>query len=246
MPDLIPFTYHNHAVRTMQHDNGSTWWIAADVCTILALRNVSEACSRLDDDEKGIQLVDTPGGPQELLIVNEPGLYRLITRSRKKEATEFRRWVFHEVLPQIRKTGSYGQPTTPAVLNPEHQLMIDMIVQLDRTEQRAKAAEATAARAEGKADMALADARTMTLEEFVLSNGLLRQMPEAHWPSYVTWLKDVCLALGHDFSKGQVLGKRWQMENVYPLQALCALKHHVQTKPTQLALVRQREQEGHA
>ena len=134
----------------------------------------------------------------------------------------------------------------PAVLNPEHQLMIDMIVQLDRTEQRAKAAEATAARAEGKADMALADARTMTLEEFVLANGLLRQMPEAHWPSYVTWLKDVCLALGHDFSKGQVLGKRWQMENVYPLQALCALKHHVQTKPTQLALVRPHEHNGHA
>jgi hypothetical protein len=86
--------------------------------------------------------------------------------------------------------------------------------------------------------MALADARTMTLEEFVLSNGLLRQMPEAQWPAYARWLTDVCLARGHDVTKGQVLGKRWQLENVYPLQALCALKHHVQTRPQQLAIVR--------
>ena len=87
---------------------------------------------------------------------------------------------------------------------------------------RAHAAELTAARAEGKADLALADARTMTLEEFVLSNGLLRQMPEAQWPSYTRWLKEVCLALGHDVDKGKVLGKRWQMENhVSASGALC-------------------------
>jgi phage anti-repressor protein len=105
-------------------------------------------------------------------------------------------------------------------------------------QEKAHAAELTAARAEGKADMALAEARVMTLEEFVVSNGLLRQMPEAQWPSYTRWLKDVCLAIGHDIDKGKVLGKRWQLENVYPLQALCALKHHEATKPRQMAMVR--------
>ena len=107
---LTPFTYHNQPVRTMQHADGSTWWVAADVCEVLGQPNVSQVCARLDNDEKGIHNLDTLGGRQEILIVSEPGLYKLILRSRKQEAKVFQRWVTHEVLPQIRKTGSYGQP----------------------------------------------------------------------------------------------------------------------------------------
>ena len=62
----------------------------------------------LDDDEKGVHTVRTLGGNQELMVVNEPGLYHLTFKSRKPEANAFRRWVFHEVLPSIRKTGSYS------------------------------------------------------------------------------------------------------------------------------------------
>jgi prophage antirepressor-like protein len=217
MSDLIPFTYHNHAIRTAQHDDGSTWWVAADVCTILALRNVSEACSRLDDDEKGIQLVDTPGGPQELLIVNEPGLYRLITRSRKKEATDFRRWVFHEVLPQIRKTGSYGQPSTPAVINPEHQLMIDMIVRIDQNEQRALLAEAAAARAESKADMALDAQQFLTVAEYVYINQLQHQLPTSAYKACSDHLRLYCMDHRIPFRKIPVGGHRWSDEYGYPV-----------------------------
>jgi prophage antirepressor-like protein len=66
---LTPFTYHGQQVRTMHHADG-TWWVAADVCAVLEIRRVSDACARLDDDEKGTALTDTPGGPQDLLIVN--------------------------------------------------------------------------------------------------------------------------------------------------------------------------------
>ena len=68
----------------------------------------------VDDDEKGVGSIDTPGGPQEMSTVNEPGLYSLVLRSRKPEAKEFKRWLTHEVLPQIRKTGRYSlaQPAT--------------------------------------------------------------------------------------------------------------------------------------
>ena len=215
MPDLIPFTYHNQAIRTAQHDDGSTWWVAADVCTILALRNVSEACSRLDDDEKGIQLVDTPGGPQELLIVNEPGLYRLITRSRKKEATDFRRWVFHEVLPQIRKTGAYGQSTQPAVQNQALQAIIDMAVQLDRTEQRAIQAEATATRAESKADMALDAQQYLTVAEYVYVEKLQRQLPESAYKACSDHLRLYCMDHRIPFRKIPVGGQRWSEEYGY-------------------------------
>ena len=91
--------------------DGEPWFVAADVCRILELDDVSKAVSRLDDDEKGTNLIPTRGGEQSMLIVNEPGLYRLIFSSRKPEAKKFQRWVTHEVLPSIRQTGSYNLPS---------------------------------------------------------------------------------------------------------------------------------------
>lgn len=86
---------------------------ASDVCEMLGIANPSDACSRLDQDEKGIVSTDTLGGRQEILHVTESGLYGLILGSRKPEAKAFRRWVTEEVLPSIRKTGGYGAPALP-------------------------------------------------------------------------------------------------------------------------------------
>lgn len=87
---------------------GEPWFVAKDVCDALGLVNSRKATSSLDDDEKGVSLIVTPSGEQMMTIINESGLYNLIFQSRKPEARLFRRWVTHEVLPQIRKTGSYG------------------------------------------------------------------------------------------------------------------------------------------
>lgn len=92
-----------HAVRAFDRD-GETWFIAADACRALELEQVTRALDRLDDDEKGLFEV-TPG--QYVNAVNEPGLYTLVLGSRKPEAREFRRWITHEVIPAIRKTGTY-------------------------------------------------------------------------------------------------------------------------------------------
>lgn len=100
------FNYRGSGVRVLFKD-GDPWFVAADVCRILELGNSRQAVSRLDEDEKGVISTDTPGGPQEMGCVNEPGLYALILGSRKPEAKAFKRWVTHEVLPIIRKTGSY-------------------------------------------------------------------------------------------------------------------------------------------
>ena len=78
---------------------------AKDTCDCLELGNVSQTCSRLDEDERGIVLTDTPSDKQEMLVVSEPGLYSLIGSSKKQEAKAFKRWVTHEVLQSIRKTG---------------------------------------------------------------------------------------------------------------------------------------------
>lgn len=107
MKALQVFDYRGSKVRTIVVD-GQPWFVAKDVCDILDLGNVSHAVSRLDDDEKGIISNDTPGGRQDMLHVSEAGLYALILSSKKPEARNFRRWVTHEVLPEIRKTGFYS------------------------------------------------------------------------------------------------------------------------------------------
>ena len=105
MSNIIPFNYKSQQIRLIQDELGEPWWIAKDVCDILELTNVAMAVKGLDDDEKGVSKVYTPGGEQELLTVNEPGLYTLIIRSNKPDAKKFKRWITHEVLPSIRKTG---------------------------------------------------------------------------------------------------------------------------------------------
>ncbi len=106
MSALEIFTYSSdQPVRTVLVD-GEPWFVAADVLQILALNRSSIAL--LDDDERGVHTVDTLGGAQSVGIINESGLYSLILRSRKAEAKVFKRWVTHEVLPQIRRTGQFG------------------------------------------------------------------------------------------------------------------------------------------
>ncbi|MFC5996926.1 Bro-N domain-containing protein [Pseudonocardia hispaniensis] len=111
MNDIVPFHYGAHEVRTVEID-GEPWFVAADVCTILDIGRVHDAVRGLDDDEKGADTIRTPGGDQQVTIVNEPGLYSLILRSRKPEAKAFKRWITHEVLPAIRRTGSYSVAPT--------------------------------------------------------------------------------------------------------------------------------------
>ncbi|MCT7968982.1 BRO family protein [Laspinema sp. D1] len=107
MNNLAVFSFEGHELRcigTLENPQ----WVAQDICQILGLNNVSHALSRLDEDEKGITIIDTPGGEQQMLTVNEPGLYLLVLSSRKTVAKRFKRWLTHEVIPAIRKTGSYS------------------------------------------------------------------------------------------------------------------------------------------
>ncbi len=105
------FSYQNQQVRTILID-GEPWFVAKDVCEVLEHTNSRMALERLDEDEKGVSSIYTPGGIQQMAIVNEPGLYSLILGSRKPEARAFKRWITHEVIPSIRKTGAYVVPKT--------------------------------------------------------------------------------------------------------------------------------------
>lgn len=107
--EIQKFDFKGAALRTLTDEAGEPWFVAKDVCDILELTNPAVALQSLDDDEKtnlsNSYVWAEPG--RRPLIISEPGLYRLVMRSRKPEAKEFQRWVTHEVLPQIRRTGGY-------------------------------------------------------------------------------------------------------------------------------------------
>ncbi|WP_156775147.1 Bro-N domain-containing protein [Dethiosulfovibrio peptidovorans] len=107
--DVTLFEFERMVVRVVFID-GNPWWVAKDVCDILSLGNVTEALRGLDEDELTSVILKSGGQSREMKVINEPGLYSLILRSRKPEAKRFKRWLTHELLPTIRKTGSYALP----------------------------------------------------------------------------------------------------------------------------------------
>ena len=110
MNDLQIFIYGGEQLRTVQRPDG-LWWVLRDVCRVLNIGNVTDTKKRLDQDEVDLtDLIDGMGRVQSTTIINEPGLYAVILRSDKPQAKAFKRWVTHEVLPSIRRTGAYGVP----------------------------------------------------------------------------------------------------------------------------------------
>lgn len=107
------FNFEQMNVRTVEI-NDEVWFVATDVANALGLSNVSMSIKALDDDERSKFNLGRQG---EVNVINEPGLYNFIGSSRKTEAKQFMRWVRHEVLPSIRKTGGYqAKPMTPMEL----------------------------------------------------------------------------------------------------------------------------------
>lgn len=112
MNDLQIFIYGGEQLRTIQREDG-LWWVLRDVCRVLGMSNPAMVASRLEDDEKAdvsLTYTSSNGVTQARIttIINEPGLYAVILRSDKPEAKAFKRWVTHDVLPTIRRSGTYG------------------------------------------------------------------------------------------------------------------------------------------
>ncbi len=105
------FDFKGNSVRVVTDENGEPWFVAKDVCDVLGIA-VRDTSKTLDEDERGVDTIHTLGGDQKMVIVSESGLYRLTLKSRKSAAKAFQRWVTHEVLPAIRKTGMYTTPDT--------------------------------------------------------------------------------------------------------------------------------------
>lgn len=109
------FAFEESLVRAFEID-GDAWFVGTDVCKALGLSNAPQALSRLDPDEKRPDIsIDDTSGRKYATIVSEPGVYRLVFTSRKDQAERFKRWLAHDVLPQIRRTGEYRRPGVEAL-----------------------------------------------------------------------------------------------------------------------------------
>lgn len=134
-PSNLPvvFNFGKQSIRTIDKE-GEVWFVVNDVATALELSNPRQAVSRLDDDERdAVTLNDAMGRAQEVTTISESGLYSLVMSSRKAEAKQFKRWVTHEVLPAIRKTGAYQgqaeatQKPVPEQRHPLHKFTAEQI-----------------------------------------------------------------------------------------------------------------------
>lgn len=116
MSAILPFYFEEQPVRVEDRD-GEPWFVLSDICRALGLSNVGDAAARLDDDEKdNIGITDAIDRARQVIAVSESGVYSLVFSSRKEGARRFKRWVTHDVLPAIRRTGQFGGGVPVAAL----------------------------------------------------------------------------------------------------------------------------------
>ncbi len=170
MNEITPYDYCGKTVRMIIIDD-ECWWIASDVCRVLGIVNAPQSVKSLDDDEKSTICL-TYSGPKRN-IVNEPGLYSLTMKSKKKKATKFRRWITHDILPTIRKTGSYSvqpRPEIPATYPEALRLAADLA---EKNEEQRVQLEAQGPKVEAF-DTFLTGENAQTMNEVAKSLGIGR------------------------------------------------------------------------
>ena len=128
------------SVRTVVLNN-EPWFVVADTCRALEIANARDVLARIDDDEKDVVPIYTPGGIQKMNVVNEPGLYTLVLGSRKPEAKVFRRWITHEIIPTIRKHGMYATPEMAERMLNDPDVMIRVLQELKTEREQRKTLE---------------------------------------------------------------------------------------------------------
>lgn len=134
MNELVGFQFEGKGIRTKMDEKGNPWWVAKDVCDVLEIKKPENAYKRVSNEDKLFAIIEGEVVRQEVLLVNEPGLYALIFQSKKPEALRFKKWITSEVLPSIRKTGSY----LPANASPLDKLiaMVDVMKAQDERMKR--------------------------------------------------------------------------------------------------------------
>lgn len=210
---MIPFHYGDETVRTHTDADGQVWFVATDIARILGYKDASHALRGLEEDEKGLHNVETLGGEQTLTIVSEAGLYTLLVRARVEAAKPFRRWVTHEVLPSIRKTGSYSLPGVTPTPNTEDPALVRAkglmelvalakdVISPDYLEAKARI---VLARAMGDTPEIEASARPLYVQDYMREQGVSSDNIKSYAPTFGKYVKKAYKA-----ERGVEPGKRF-------------------------------------
>lgn len=200
--DLM-FQFEGAHIRVLRDADGEPLFVAADIARALGYRDAHTMTRRLDDDDMGTRSVSTPGGDQSMTVITEAGLYGAILASQVEGASKFKRWVKHDVLPAVRRTGSYSvRPAAPVAL-PSKKELAQWVVE---AEERAEAAEAKVAEleppatswnelAEAAGDYSVADAAKVLSRDPAIRTGERRLFTamaglgwifrrDGHWAAY--------------------------------------------------------------
>lgn len=209
------FQFRSTEVRTLVLD-GEGWFVASDVAKALGYRDARHMTRYLDDDEKGLRIVETLGGLQELSIINESGLYHAVLKSRKPEARPFRKWVTSEVLPAIRKTGQYVMPEAKARVGGGLKAAIVAAVK-DAVTQLVPTAAPTPAPARDRVPEGYIRVRRQHLSELYCDLPRLLHLPASELPANVQKLRERVDGLG--WMEADLSPSWWQerrLPNVVP------------------------------
>lgn len=204
---LIPFHYGNAPVRTVRID-GDPWFVLSDLCSVLNLTTPAKVVSRLEDGMSSTHPIpDSLGRIQHMTIVNESGMYRVVLRSDKPEALAFQAWITDEVLPSIRRTGSYSlpgaTPTTTTSFETQARVLdiLKNIIAKDYLEARARI---VAARAMGDTPEIEASARPLYIQDYLREKGATRDEVKRCSSSFGKYVREDYVA-----ERGVEPGKRF-------------------------------------
>lgn len=185
---ITPFDFHGHQVRVLADDTGELRWIASDVARALDYRNAPDMNRHVDEEDKGVAKVRTPGGEQSMTVLTESGLYAAILRSSKPQAYAFKRWVTREVLPSIRRNGAYMTDHTIEQVLTDPDTIIKLATDLKAERARRAELEGPATSwtrlAESAGDFSVAEAAKVLSRDPGISIGrdrLFQEMHSAGW-----------------------------------------------------------------
>jgi prophage antirepressor-like protein len=204
---LTPFRYGDEQVRTYEDEKGELWFVAIDVARILGYKDATHLTRVLDSDEKGLRSVETLGGEQTLSTISEAGLFHALNSARVEAARPFKRWVNHEVLPSIRRTGSYSLPgVTPAATTSfETQAhVLDILKNVIAKDYLEAKARIVLARAMGDTPEIEASARPLYIQDYLREKGATRDEVKRCSSSFGKYVREDYVA-----ERGVEPGKRF-------------------------------------
>lgn len=203
---LTPFHYGDEQVRTYEED-GEIWFIATDVARVLGYRDAEKMTRNLEEDEVGTHIVGTRAGSRSVSTISLAGLFHVLNTARVEAVRPFKRWVNHEVLPSIYRTGSYSLPGAAPTATTSFEIqarVLDILKNVIAKDYLEAKAKIVLARAMGDTPEIEASARPLYVQDYMREQGVSSDDIKSYAPTFGKYVKKAYKA-----ERGVEPGKRF-------------------------------------